>query len=254
MDNLKLILNILKDMGCTGIKISFEDEGAHLNEMMTMRYITAVVGVELSVKIGGCEAKRDIKECIHLQSDTIVAPMIESSFALKKYVNSIVSCKYTGKKSFNLETIAGYHQFDDYLPLLHNFNSITIGRVDFASSMNETRDFTNSDSMYIYVHDVFVKSKQCGLSCNLGGAISIESKEFIEDLIFDNVLDYFETRYVIFKVYKIDMTDFEKMLYYANLFEIEWMKYIQSRYMNDANKDDKRIEMIQERLDNNIVL
>lgn len=254
MDNLKLILNDLKEMGCTGIKISFEDEGAQLNEMMTMRYLTAVVGLELSIKVGGCEAKRDIKECIHLQSDTIVAPMIESSFALKKYMDSIQSCKYTGKKSFNLETITGYHQFNDYLPLLHNFNSITIGRVDFASSMNETRDFTNSDLMYFYVHDAFVKSKQCGLYCNLGGAISIDSKEFIEDLIFDNVLDYFETRYVIFKIDKINMDDFEKMLYYANLFEIEWMRYIQARYMNDANKDNNRIDMIQERLDKNNVL
>ncbi len=36
MDKLKSILNKLKEQGAVGIKISFEDEGALLNEMMTM--------------------------------------------------------------------------------------------------------------------------------------------------------------------------------------------------------------------------
>ena len=56
MDNLQKILLQLKDLGCSGIKISYEDEGALLNEMITMRYLTSSVGLGLSVKIGGCEA------------------------------------------------------------------------------------------------------------------------------------------------------------------------------------------------------
>lgn len=253
MENLKIILNKLKNMGCSGIKISFEDEGAQLNEIMTMRYLTAAVGLELSIKIGGCEAKRDIKECMDIQCDIIVAPMIESGFALKKYTDSIKSCNYDGKKSFNLETINGYNNFNDFEPLLHKFNSITVGRVDFVNSINKSRDFANSNLMYTYVCDIFTKSKDCGLLCNLGGAISIDSKEFIEKLINVNLLDYFETRYVIFKAENIDMSEYEKMIYYANLFEMEWMKYIQSRYINHAQKDNARINMIQERLNKNIL-
>jgi hypothetical protein len=103
----------------------------------------------------------------------------------------------------------------------------------------------------MYVSDIFKKSKQCGLLCNLGGAVSIDSREFIQRLISDNLLDYFETRYVIFNVKEVDMNNFEKMLYYANLFEIEWMKHIQTRYSNHANKDCRRIEMIESRLSKN---
>ena len=251
MDDLKLILNKLKEMGCSGIKISFEDEGAQLNEIMTMRYLTASVGLELSIKIGGCEAKRDIKECMDIQCDTIVAPMIESAFALKKYLDSVKSCNYDGKKSFNLETITGYHSFNDCIPLINNFNSITVGRVDFSNSMAESREFANSDLMYVYVRDIFKKSKQHWLLCNLGGAVSIDSKEFLQKLIAEQLLDYFETRYAIFKVENVNMAGYEQMIYVANLFEVEWMKYIQTRYLNHANKDNARILMIQERLDKN---
>ena len=82
MENLNKILLELKDLGCSGIKISFEDEGALLNEMISMRYLTASTGLKLSIKIGGCEAKRDIVDCIDIGCDAIVAPMIESAFSL----------------------------------------------------------------------------------------------------------------------------------------------------------------------------
>ena len=113
MNNLQQILFKLKDLGCCGIKISYEDEGALLNEMITMRYLTASVGLELSIKIGGCEAKRDIVDCIDIGCNTIVAPMIESSFALKKFINSLNQYGYNREKGFNLETINGYQCLND---------------------------------------------------------------------------------------------------------------------------------------------
>ena len=88
MDKLQNILFTLKTNGCSGIKVSFEDEGALYNEIITMRSLTANVGLGLSVKIGGCEAKRDIIDCIDLNCDTIVAPMVESKFALNKFLQS----------------------------------------------------------------------------------------------------------------------------------------------------------------------
>ena len=88
MDNLQKILFQLKDLGCSGVKISYEDEGALLNEIISMRYLTTLAGLGLSIKIGGCEAKRDIVDCIDIGCDTIVAPMIESSFSLRKFLNS----------------------------------------------------------------------------------------------------------------------------------------------------------------------
>ncbi len=249
MDKLKSILNKLKDEGAFGIKISFEDEGALLNEMMTMRYLTASVGLELSIKIGGCEAKRDITDCINLCSDSIVAPMIESKFALDKFINSIRKYEYSGKKGFNLETINAYDNLDELQELFNYIDFVTVGRIDFVGSLDKNRDYVNSEEIYKIVARTFIIAKKYNKKCYLGGGISIDSQEFIEKLKTLKIIDNYETRYVIFDVNKVK--DFKYSLYLANLFEIEWMKYIETRYTNYAEKDKNRIAMIENRIKNN---
>ena len=52
MDLLIDKLDALKKQGCVAIKVSFEDEGALLNEIVSMRYLTAKTGLKISIKIG----------------------------------------------------------------------------------------------------------------------------------------------------------------------------------------------------------
>jgi hypothetical protein len=250
MNTLQELLIKLKDLGCSGIKISFEDEGAQYNEVISMRYLTAKTGLELSVKIGGCEAKREILDCINVCCDTVVSPMIESRFALDKFVKSLEIQGYKNKKSFNLETITGYDNMHEIAKSINKMNSITVGRVDFVGSINKERDYVDSPEIYECVRNILVKSRKAypSILCNMGGAISIRSKDFITNLIREGLLDYFETRYIIFKTKLVDMDKLGEMLYYANRFEIEWMKYIRERYTGYAKKDLSRIEMIEKRL------
>ncbi len=248
MDKLKSVLNKLKDEGAVGIKISFEDEGALLNEMMTMRYLTASVGVELSIKIGGCEAKRDITDCINLCSDSIVSPMIESKFALEKFIKSVGQYEYTGKKGFNLETINAYQNLNELQELFNYIDFVTVGRIDFVGSLDKNRDYVNSDEMYKIVEHIFNIVKKYNKKCYLGGGISIDSQEFIEKLKNLNLINNYETRYIIFDINKVK--DYKYSLYLANLFEIEWMKYIRCQYLNHADKDKNRIIMIENRIKN----
>ena len=251
MENLQKILSKLKDLGCCGIKISYEDEGALLNEIITMRYLTASVNVNLSIKIGGCEAKRDIVDCINLNTDTIVAPMVESVFALKKFENSLKVYNYNGEKGFNLETIQSYKLLEEISNEFNLVDFVTFGRVDFVSSLNKDRSFVNSEEMLEIVSNVFKKAREKNIKCYLGGAISIESKDFIGKLIDKNLLDKFETRYIIFDTSKINFEKFNELLYWANVFEVEWLKLISNRYNLLFNKDFNRIKMIEERIDNN---
>ena len=251
MDNLQKILFQLKGLGCSGVKISYEDEGALLNEMITMRYLTAHVGLELSIKIGGCEAKRDIVDCIDIGCDTIVAPMVESSFALKKFFNSLNQYGFVGKKGFNLETINAYKCLDELSLEFNKLDFVTVGRVDFVGSLNKDRIFVNTNEMYNMVENIFQKTREKETKCYLGGAISIESKEFIGKLIQNNLLDRFETRYIIFDVSKIDFNKLDELLYIANVFEVEWLKYINKKYSLLANKDVQRIKMIEDRINKN---
>jgi hypothetical protein len=248
MDSLKTILNKLKSLGCSGIKVSFEDEGALHNEIISMSNLTSLVDLQLSIKIGGCEAKRDIIDCIDLNCDTIVAPMIESKFALEKFLKSLDTYKYKKKKGFNLETILSYNNLEELSQLFNKIDFVTFGRVDFVGSLGKDRDFVDTDEMYNMVENVFKKVKETNTSCYMGGAVSINSKQFIKQLIDKDLLDKFETRYIIYDVKKIDINKFDELLYWGNVFEVEWLKFIHNRYMNHANKDVKRIKMIEERV------
>ena len=51
-----------------------------------MRMITNKANLNLNVKIGGCEAKNDIFFCKKIKTNSMVAPMIESEYALKKFI------------------------------------------------------------------------------------------------------------------------------------------------------------------------
>jgi len=251
MEELKNILFKLKELGCSGIKISYEDEGALLNEVISMRYLTSSTGINLSIKIGGCEAKRDIVDCLNVSCDSIVAPMVESSFALNKFANSLKQYNYTGEKGFNLETIQAYNNLEELSKEFYCIDFVTVGRVDFVGSIKKDRSYVNNENMYDMVVNIFNKAKEYNKKCYLGGGISIDSKEFINKLISLELLDKFETRYIIFDVKKINFEQFEKLLYWANVFEVEWLKFISERYGKLFNKDIDRIKMIEDRISSN---
>ena len=84
-------LNKLKENGVVGIKQSFEDEGVLDRDLVTMNQLCKSTGLNLSVKIGGCEAISDIYRCLDLNVNGIVAPMIESIFGLQKFTESIIN-------------------------------------------------------------------------------------------------------------------------------------------------------------------
>ena len=113
MENLKKLLEKIKKFGCVGIKISFEDEGALINEHIIMSHLTSSIGLDLAIKIGGCEAKRDIVDCITLNCTSIVSPMVESRFSLCKFIKSCQEYKVEQKLGFNLETINSYNNLNE---------------------------------------------------------------------------------------------------------------------------------------------
>ena len=79
-------LRILKRYNVVGVKQSLEDEGATFEDLKLMRMITNKAKLNLNVKIGGCEAKNDIFYCKKIKTNSMVAPMIESEYALKKFI------------------------------------------------------------------------------------------------------------------------------------------------------------------------
>ena len=87
------ILDILTDLkkkhGVVALKAEFEAEGASFDEVLLLKQYASEVGLNLTLKIGGCEAVRDIIDAKKIGVNSIVAPMIETPYALKKFISAI---------------------------------------------------------------------------------------------------------------------------------------------------------------------
>ena len=82
-------LSVLKKLyNVQGIKAEFEAEGSSYRDVNRLGRICSKLDIGLFLKIGGPEAIRDIKDSVELGVDGLIAPMIESKFAAKKFIDA----------------------------------------------------------------------------------------------------------------------------------------------------------------------
>ena len=89
IDLYNSLFNLKKKYKIKGIKAEFEAEGSSNENISKLRALTNKVDVELHTKIGGVEAINDIYSSIECGVDGIIAPMVETGFALVKFIESI---------------------------------------------------------------------------------------------------------------------------------------------------------------------
>ncbi len=257
LESVSILKDLVENFGVVGIKTSFEDEGASLFEVTRLKELCNQSGTKLLLKIAGAEAKRDLVDSLSIGVKGIVAPMIETPFALDKYMNSVKSIFSNDIISsiqfgINIESYTSYKNFeeiskaDGFEQLYH----VTVGRVDFVSSMGKDRDYANSDEMYDIVNDVFKTSKSFGKKVYLGGAVTTDSFNFFNKLFTSGLLDKFETRYVIYDP-TIALKSLEESLKMGQKLELNILEYRRNYYLNIANKEIDRIKMIESRIGNN---
>jgi 2-keto-3-deoxy-L-rhamnonate aldolase RhmA len=250
---IEILKKLKNEYGVFEIKAEYENEGSRQDELMRLKDVADKVDLPIIMKVGGVEAVTDIYNAITLGVKGIIAPMAETKFAVSKFTNSIETFVAEDNRediefAFNLETITGYHNIDDILTLdnLDILSGVTFGRVDFTASMGKDRSFADSDTMLDYCTDVFSKCKQKGLKCGLGGAISVNSENFIRSLVEQNLIDKYETRKIVYDknaIYSITdgiLTGIE--------FELLWLKSKRRFYHRIRNEDEKRIQMLEQRL------
>ena len=111
--------------------------------MLKLIDISHIAGLDVTLKIGGCEALRDLIEARQYGVKYIVAPMVETAYALGKYIIAKDKVFQNEQDSytvflFNLETITAFNNIEDMVKVAAKNNSLdgmVFGRVDFSTSL-----------------------------------------------------------------------------------------------------------------------
>lgn len=260
MNSLEIrMVDALKDLRenhhVIGVKAEFEAEGTRLEEALRLKEVVTKAGLDLTIKIGGCEALKDMYDARSIGVNRIVAPMIESGYALHKFLLSARMAFPAEEREsvdmlINVETQQGYEKFDEMtrIPEFKELSGIVFGRVDMTGSLGMTREDINSEKIFEIASDLLPRAKKMGLECVIGGGVSAASLPFFKRLP-EGVLDRYETRKIIFQCPAALNSKADKGILKAVGFELMWLKNKRAFYGQIFDEDKTRIEMLQKRYD-----
>lgn len=246
-DSLRELKN---EYGCVSIKAEFEAEGSRKDELIMLREMVENADLGLLIKIGGCEAVHDIDQCKLLSATGVMAPMIETAFAMDKFrgaVNKLYKEEEQIERIINAETITCLKNFDEILKHGKGFlTGVTVGRSDLSASMGIAKKDIEKEEVYNATREFCEQAKQAGLTTNFGGNIGIESIPFV--IRMNHYIDRFETRKVVLS--KSDNEEFLKKAIAAALqFELLYLKFKSQYYMDMASEDSCRIKRLEAQIE-----
>lgn len=255
----KKMLDILKrgkqEFGFNAVKAEFEAEGTRVDELLRLVELARKADLKIGLKIGGCEAMRDLMEVKQIGVDYIIAPMVETPYALWKFIdakNKIYSPEDQEDVKFltNLETITGYNHLAGMIEkatVENGLDGLVFGRVDFVMSRGGNgRLDINNDDVTEMVCETAKACKDAGLELVMGGGVSRDAIHAIRQVQSVH-LDRYETRKIIFNGEAIQLPSADKALVSAVEFELLWLKNKRDYYGGIFTEDDKRIDMLESR-------
>lgn len=233
------MFSYLKGLDCS-IKISLEDEGLTVDQATKVATLAHRGGLDVTLKIGGAEAITDMRIAANLGCKGCVAPMVESSFALQKFIKAVHVNGFGFEELYiNIESKQAYENIGEILdhPSSKHLNGIVLGRSDFANSYQLTKKETDSLQIYEKAVEIFTLARTKNLKTLMGGNLNSNSYLFIKELYDKKLLDYIETRNVKVKLSEFVLRNYEEILAKMIKFEIEWLKH-KAQYSNFLAKTD----------------
>jgi hypothetical protein len=250
----EILKELRGDFGALATKAEFEAEGTRIDELLRLIDIARAASLEITVKIGGCEAIRDLLEAKQIGVDFIVAPMVESGYAASKFVaakNLVYSSDEQADVDFlcNLETLLGVNNSEEIIQIAkekHGLDGIVFGRVDFVGSMKLNRNQVDSQQVMDFLLPIAERLAVCEMDLVVGGGVSSDSIDFLREVERTH-LSRFETRKIVFEGVSVTHANIAKGLLKAVHFELLWLLNKREYYGRIQKEDEKRIEMLESR-------
>lgn len=243
-----------EEFGVVSVKAEFEAEGTRFGEVVRLAHIARSAGLPMTVKIGGCEAVRDLLEVHTLGVSYVVAPMVETPYAASKFVaakNMVFDEDEQSDIDFllNLETITSFENFDSILETIsipNGAQGMVFGRSDFIGSLGLPKSQINSPEVTEYIIQTAKKCKAANKDLVVGGTIAVASIEALK-AVNEVHLTRFETRKVVFGANAIEIENIEEGLELAVDFERMWLMNKRDHYGRISGEDSTRIDALQNR-------
>lgn len=252
---VEALVDLRENHHVDGVKAEFEAEGTRLEEALRLKEVVSAAGLGLTLKIGGCEAIRDMYEARVIGVVRVVAPMVESPYALEKFLAAVKVCFPEDERAdisfcVNVETITGCNNFAEMLKLddMPHLNGVVIGRHDLTGSMKLPLEDINSDEIFNISEDIFSQAKAKSLETAIGGSLSVETLPFLRRMK-PGLVDRYETRKVIFRCPGALDDKADKGILKAVGFEVMWLKNKRDFYSAISNEDETRLGLLQSRYD-----
>lgn len=251
------MLDMLKkgrdQFGVVAVKAEFEAEGTRPDELLRLLELAHRADLGVALKIGGCEAVSDLHASRLYGADYIIAPMVETPYALSKFIDArdkvYGADRRDGRFLFNLETETTLRNLDEMMPIAEGVDGIVFGRVDFTLSRGLPRHAINERGITDAVLKVARACAERDLELVVGGSVAVEAVEALR--AFRRIrLDRFETRKVIFDGSAAELPDFEAAIANAVAFELAWLERKRDYYATIADEDVSRIRMMRDRSTN----
>lgn len=254
LEMVEILKTLKSQYGIMEIKAEFEAEGSRIEEMMRLKDVTSTVGLPIILKIGGAEAVTDIYNGIILGVNGLVAPMVETPYAVSKYLSVIQNMIQPDNQeaiefAINIETMTASKNINEIMSLdkISLLSSITFGRSDFIQSMGKNKSEVDSDIVFEHVKKVAKLAKEKKLRFAMGGNVTKKSINFIKELYLEGLIDKYETRKVVFDSSFIEKNP-EEGIELALQFELMWLKSKRRFYSKIREEDESRITDLEKRI------
>ena len=244
MKTLREKLDRLKKNNClVGIKGGTEIEAMTFEEIYFMKKISEDI-VPMTVKIGGPEARNDIEYMLSIGIEKILAPMVESPYSLKNFVETMLELdkNSVAKLAINIETIFSYKNLDLIFqsPFFWHINHVTVGRTDLSGSINKNPDDPEVLQM---TKNIIELSKVFNKTTSVGGKINTHNSQFVKSTIGS---DYLNTRHMVISCKSLNISESISL---ALNWEKDFYQFLKEKYPLRVDFYNKRIYSLEERID-----